>query len=840
MRSSIKNYSVKMLLIAMTLFMAFSNAEASPPTPDSLYINVTPWNSYSYMQFSFQIPGYNEFNGKLKIFGYDNNGFTINFEIDDSVYYNRNMFNAELLVPLTQLPPGKYKFYITLEENGEESGESNHIDVEILGQNDISYNSNFPREAEVGDSVIFNLNGATPNRDTLEYILMEGPDDLYLNSENGYIIWMPTEAGTYKIKIKIQLKNDASNYKIVEWTIIIRDAATYVRITNRPPSSAYLDEEYSFTMTAITNSNDDNIVFSLDQAPDGMTINAETGLISWQPEEMGTYNIVVRAGLENDSEIFDRASQRINVHKCKEKSAILVNVVDEDGNPVQSGLIEIYHAEYYDEDSLQLVIQKPINNGWMIIAPIDAGDYYLYINGMNRDFESEWYEDSEDFDGAKIVRVDCDDSLYFTVVVKKIDPIKNYNITGTVTREYNEEPLDSARIIFFGRKIGGVETKEWSTMTWNGDYVISLPEDYEYVAYCSEVYAPGLDRPLMPQYYQRVDDPTEATILRFNGQDIDYIDFALEVRLDYDNYIYGGVFDENLSALANVNVIAYLVEASPWNQDKLYIGRSVISSSDGTFTFENLVPGTYVLFAYQRRSPIVPGYYKENELSVNSWLDATLIYVPEEGVAGNFVMRMDINEGMFDGDGRIEGKVVRLDGKMKSGDIPLTDEAIPGAIIFTYDDMGVEAAYSNSEHDGAYKVEGMNKGSYNLFIDKVGYKPVETEIELESEDAVVESNHGMEVKTITSVEDELEETATVIAYPNPVVNNLKIDYKGVNGQAILMVSDILGKVVYMNKFDAISGMNTIEINVAELPAGKYFVKLINNSGRLHTSFEIIR
>jgi hypothetical protein len=77
------------------------------------------------------------------------------------------------------------------------------------------------------------------------------------------------------------------------------EAGDGVTITSTPPTTASIDGEYTYQVTA---SGDPAPTFSLVQAPDGMAIDESTGLITWTPDAAGTFGVQVRAANDQDSD----------------------------------------------------------------------------------------------------------------------------------------------------------------------------------------------------------------------------------------------------------------------------------------------------------------------------------------------------------------------------------------------------------------------------------------------------------------------------------------------------------------------------------------------------------
>ncbi len=76
-------------------------------------------------------------------------------------------------------------------------------------------------------------------------------------------------------------------------------------------------------------------------------------------------------------------------------------------------------------------------------------------------------------------------------------------------------------------------------------------------------------------------------------------------------------------------------------------------------------------------------------------------------------------------------------------------------------------------------------------------------------------------------------------YPNPAVNEIAVSFQqAAVSNSIVRVTDITGKEVLMQK--AVGGQSTIRLKINNLPAGRYFVTVINKETTLNDSFLIVR
>ena len=84
---------------------------------------------------------------------------------------------------------------------------------------------------------------------------------------------------------------------VQSWSLFVSD-----RTSNRPPSITSVpntvtntERLYQYQLEAF-DGDGDLLLWSLDEAPAGMVVNAETGLLSWQPttEQIGEHTVAVR------------------------------------------------------------------------------------------------------------------------------------------------------------------------------------------------------------------------------------------------------------------------------------------------------------------------------------------------------------------------------------------------------------------------------------------------------------------------------------------------------------------------------------------------------------------
>jgi VCBS repeat-containing protein len=123
----------------------------------------------------------------------------------------------------------------------------------------------------------------------LTFSLTTAPEGMVINPATGQITWTPGNNVTSENVVVEVSDSEATDTQSFTITVTpVNDAPT---ITSTANTAATEDEAYSYAVTA-EDIDGDNLTFSLTTKPLGMTINANTGAISWTPANNVTSEIV--------------------------------------------------------------------------------------------------------------------------------------------------------------------------------------------------------------------------------------------------------------------------------------------------------------------------------------------------------------------------------------------------------------------------------------------------------------------------------------------------------------------------------------------------------------------
>ncbi|MEM7311895.1 MAG: putative Ig domain-containing protein, partial [Planctomycetota bacterium] len=120
------------------------------------------------------------------------------------------------------------------------------------------------------------------NNDTLFWQLVEGPRGMTIDSATGQVNWSPTIEDLGTVRVTIEVFDTHLVGTGLTYDLNVRAVNTPPIILSSPPTSAAIGATYLYQVAA-QDPDQDPLSFSLDTAPSGMTIDAETGRITWSP-----------------------------------------------------------------------------------------------------------------------------------------------------------------------------------------------------------------------------------------------------------------------------------------------------------------------------------------------------------------------------------------------------------------------------------------------------------------------------------------------------------------------------------------------------------------------------
>ncbi|TNE52215.1 MAG: tandem-95 repeat protein [Deltaproteobacteria bacterium] len=142
-------------------------------------------------------------------------------------------------------------------------------------------------DVEEGKPFVWKVEAKDPDGDKVSLVLVEGPEGLTVDSASQEIRWTPAfwQQGTWTVKLRVSDEKGG----VVWWQTSLK-----VKPINHPPQivsvpqlEAFSGAAYSYAVRAVDQDAGDRATlrWTLTQAPSGMSVDAQRGIITWSPED---------------------------------------------------------------------------------------------------------------------------------------------------------------------------------------------------------------------------------------------------------------------------------------------------------------------------------------------------------------------------------------------------------------------------------------------------------------------------------------------------------------------------------------------------------------------------
>ena len=183
----------------------------------------------------------------------------------------------------------------------------------------------------VGTVIALQIIGTDPDQDALTFVAIGLPDGLNINSNSGTITGIPTLIGTYAISLTVADGSGGTDAVSFSWQINPPPNTPPV-LQNPGPQSTLVNEPVSLPLSA-TDGDDDDLIFSANGLPQGLSLNVGTSIVSGTPTMTGIYTVTVtvtdgRGG--TDTAIFPwHVNETPNTHPVLQNPGAQITEVNE-------------------------------------------------------------------------------------------------------------------------------------------------------------------------------------------------------------------------------------------------------------------------------------------------------------------------------------------------------------------------------------------------------------------------------------------------------------------------------------------------------------------------------
>ncbi|MEA5576228.1 DUF4114 domain-containing protein [Anabaena sp. UHCC 0451] len=231
-------------------------------------------------------------NSKVKIT--KQNGIQVN--INDSLTITE--LTNLIFTPVADASGNSGSFVYTVSD-GKGGSDSQIITFNITTNNIVSVSSinaapefvsNPELEIILGENYTYDANAVDEDNDTLFYSLLIAPEGLTIDNNTGVINWQNVTVGNHNISLLVEDGKggqDRQDYSLNVLETAINRPPVFV---STPVVYGNINTEYRYQALA-TDADGDSITYSLNQAPLGASIDANTGLITYTPTPLPVGNL---------------------------------------------------------------------------------------------------------------------------------------------------------------------------------------------------------------------------------------------------------------------------------------------------------------------------------------------------------------------------------------------------------------------------------------------------------------------------------------------------------------------------------------------------------------------
>lgn len=712
-------------------------------------------------------------------------------------------------------------------------------------------------------SYLYDANAESDNPATISYVLVSGPQGMTINKENGKITWEKPVAGRYEISVAAVQVVDGKEVVVKQNYLLViteGDGQTgTIKFITQPVTSGFAGVKYTYAAKAVVVGVNTMPTYRLDGQPDGMVIDATTGMVTWEKPVVGTYKYyIIATAVVNGAEV--KVVQVVEL-VIKERSGgeaqpcgkIKGNVVyDGAVNETVKGVVTAWRQEVVKKENgnptttYRPVYKAEIVNGTYVLM-LPAGTYKVRIEGSG--FISEWFDNVVELADAKDIVVECNTIREANFVVNARPTPTMVVAEGRVFDAVSNEPL-KALVVFEARtkEANAVDSRYARVVAEtraDGSYEIKLQAGVNYIGVVNMSQVRGTTSQYLVEYYNNTHDASQATAVNITAN-TKGIDFSMDKREAYNNGFSGTMKNNYTQAGVAGKVVAYRFTIVTNDKgdvvSKNVEATTVETDQDGNYTFTNMIPGNYVVFGIPAKRPTMPGWMVLGALAAKESGKATQVSVGDVMATVQYDILLDTVK-TDKGKGRVRGHVYDKRGGVVKTGVDKTQEAsaVLGAFIIARDEDGDIVDFALSENEGSFDMTEVSMGNITIIADRIGFDPTTQTVAVEAANADRVISIGLMKNTTTSVEVPVDEVGMSInLWPNPTAVSASLQFTAQPGSATVRVVSMTGVELASQQYILDGGMQTLTVNTSSLPAGMVMIHVTNGSTSFALPLNIVR
>lgn len=249
--------------------------------------------------------------------------------------------------------------------------------------------------------------------------------------------------------------------------------------------------------------------------------------------------------------------------------------------------------------------------------------------------------------------------------------------------------------------------------------------------------------------------------------------------------------------------------------DRYEMVRFTLLDDSGSFTFDNLVNDTFIIWAF----PFTCDSCTLNSLNVLptysgdvAIIDNAIKIIPSANITNYNINLVEPTPLLG---------VISINGKVMNGNAP----AASSILLTSTDKTKFYRSVASNVTDGNYNINNIEAGTYLLqpIVDGIPYAATTITV---SQNGVFNINLA---PATTSIFEKDMDLTTFSVYPNPFVDRIFIESIGNVKSRSVQLLNAQGKLFYENR-----NTTETEMNLSELQGGLYFIRIEAENGSVNT------
>ncbi len=148
--------------------------------------------------------------------------------------------------------------------------------------------------ATLGQTYSYQVTAVDPDQDPIHFLLVSPPTGATIDPNSGLLTWDPPGLGTFLMHV--HAADDQNLAAIQDFAVVVSPANHPPTITSTAPTAGVVGATYHYDVNA-TDPDNDPLSYALVSGPPGMSIDTNTGVITWLPvaAQAGSTGITVSA-----------------------------------------------------------------------------------------------------------------------------------------------------------------------------------------------------------------------------------------------------------------------------------------------------------------------------------------------------------------------------------------------------------------------------------------------------------------------------------------------------------------------------------------------------------------